>query len=249
MTELTTRAVRWAVGGGAVRVFDAIPSTNDAAREWLAHGAPDNALVIADAQTAGRGRAGRRWETPPGSALAFSRIVRCSIEPDRLGFLTMWGAVAVVEVCEDLGLSQKVGIKWPNDVMVGERKLAGILTEAVWSGGSLQGVIVGIGVNVTADFAPGSALAESAISLHHLLSPAPDRLALLGAIWEAMARYEWDNALWAAWRDRLNMMGRRVRVGDVEGVAHRIEESGALIVRHDDGTFSKHLAGDLWAYG
>ena len=138
---------------GGLRVFRTIGSTNDNALAWASEGAADLSLVVADGQTAGRGRSGRTWITPTGSALALSLILRADIASQEIaGRLTGLGAMAVAEACDSLGLS--AAIKWPNDVLVGGKKVAGILVEARWSGNQLQAFVIGIGINVLSGSTP-----------------------------------------------------------------------------------------------
>lgn len=166
---------------GGLRYFDSIGSTNDEALAWAAEGARDFSLVAADEQTTGRGRAGRKWITPRGTALAFSLILRpalasLSLRPDLdalppsargIGsfpgkgasayinnptLFTGLGALGVVDALKRHGL--KPQIKWPNDVLLNGRKAAGILVESVWTGDALDTVVIGIGVNVLANSHP-----------------------------------------------------------------------------------------------
>jgi len=132
----------------AIRFFTSIDSTNDEAQRWMAAGAPNLALVVADEQTAGRGRAQRHWLTPPGAALAFSLVLLSPpFEPQLLSRLSGLGAVAVRHALEKR-YALHPQIKWPNDVLLNQHKIAGILVEAQWSGDNLSGVIVGIGINI-----------------------------------------------------------------------------------------------------
>jgi BirA family biotin operon repressor/biotin-[acetyl-CoA-carboxylase] ligase len=155
---------------GPIRYYDSIDSTNTEAARWAAAGAADLSLVVADEQTAGKGRLGRRWHTPPGSALAFSLVLRprtadggrpsgTGVQFADIGRLTALGALGVREALQELyGLP--AAIKWPNDVLVGGRKLAGILVEANWQGDSLTAAVLGIGINV----APSSVPPAEAVS-------------------------------------------------------------------------------------
>lgn len=129
-------------------------STNDVAQKLLEQGTPDGTLVVADAQTQGRGRLGRQWVTTPGAALAFSLALRpTSRESERLAFFSPLAGLAVCQtLVEDYHLPAEV--KWPNDVLLGRRKTCGVLVEAAWTGERLLGVVVGIGVNVAPSSVP-----------------------------------------------------------------------------------------------
>ena len=132
----------------AIRYFQSIGSTNDEAWNWIEDGAPNQALVIADEQTAGRGRAHRRWITVPGAGLAFSLVLLSPpLDPPFIPRLTGLGAVAIQKaLIKKYALPAE--IKWPNDILVNARKVAGVLVEAHWSGDTLIGAIVGIGINI-----------------------------------------------------------------------------------------------------
>jgi BirA family transcriptional regulator, biotin operon repressor / biotin---[acetyl-CoA-carboxylase] ligase len=170
----------------AIRYYESIGSTNDEAWKWIEAGAPNQALVIANEQTAGRGRAQRRWITVPGAGLAFSLILLSPpLDPFFIPRLTGLGAVAIQK-----SLIKKYAIpaeiKWPNDILVNARKVAGVLVEAHWDGETLIGVIVGIGINiapesVSEDNLPAIGLNFPATCLENELGRPIGRQALLHA--------------------------------------------------------------------
>src|SRR5512147_2453471 len=132
---------------GDVRYFDSIGSTNNEALAWAAGGARDMSLVIADEQTAGRGRLDRKWYTPKGTALAFSIVLRPTAnERPHLPRLVGLAALAVAVSLRKQGLDAR--IKWPNDVLIQNHKVCGILIESVWSGEDVDCVVIGIGINI-----------------------------------------------------------------------------------------------------
>jgi BirA family biotin operon repressor/biotin-[acetyl-CoA-carboxylase] ligase len=138
---------------GGLRFFPSIGSTNDEALAWATAGAKDMSLIVADEQTAGRGRMGRKWFTPPGSALAFSLIIRPQErELEAIGRFSGLGALALVGALKKHGVAAQ--IKWPNDVLIGEKKTAGILVETVWMGDEVDSVALGMGVNVALESVP-----------------------------------------------------------------------------------------------
>jgi BirA family transcriptional regulator, biotin operon repressor / biotin---[acetyl-CoA-carboxylase] ligase len=210
-------------------------STNERAKELADRGALHGTLVTADEQEAGRGRQGRVWTAPPGSAVLMSLILRDLDE--RHALLPLAAAVAVCEACQEAGGPAAL-VKWPNDVWIERRKVAGILIE----GRPQEGwAVLGIGLNVTTDSFP-SELSETATSLRlaghagyenstegvlRLLLPALDR-------WIA-ARPE---PVLSAWRSRDALKGERVRWADGEGIADGIDDSGALQVQTDGGLVS-----------
>lgn len=178
---------------GGLRYFDRLGSTNDEAADWIKTNAPDLALVVADEQTAGRGRGGRKWFSPAGSALAFSLVLRPDEHINQLlkyqntARLNGLGALAVCRA-----LQNQVGfpaqIKWPNDILVGGRKLSGVLAEAHWIGSELAAVVLGIGVNVSQASVPPDVWDTlnpypfPATSVEAALGAAVERWALLSAI-------------------------------------------------------------------
>lgn len=233
--------LRAALGSRPFRYYPSVGSTNDLAAAWLKAGAPTGAVVIADEQLSGRGRHGRVWRTPPNSALAVSIVLRP--DANRAFLANMIGALAVAEMCAALGV--QVGIKWPNDVQVHGRKLAGILPEAIWQEQSLLGVVLGVGVNVRVPFADD--LAQQAINLEEAVGHPLDRPALIADVLRAVDGYSQSSAavVLERWRSRLVTLGQRVRVGEVEGVAEDTDETGALLIRTEAGRIERVLAGDV----
>ncbi|GAB4408779.1 MAG: hypothetical protein Kow00106_02110 [Anaerolineae bacterium] len=255
--RLTPDVLRVALGGRPFRFFEQVGSTQDIARDWALADppAPDGAVVIAEEQTAGRGRQGRRWVAPPGSALLFSVIARPALSPEHLQRVTMAAGLALADTLTPL-LGAAFALKWPNDGVVHGRKVCGILSEATWLGDRLAAVVVGIGLNVRVDFA-GTALADSATSLEAELGQPLERAALLTDLlanldqWLARAP---DPAIVAAWRAQLGTLRRRVTVFEASarastplftGVAEDVDETGALLVRLATGEMRRVLAGDV----
>jgi BirA family transcriptional regulator, biotin operon repressor / biotin---[acetyl-CoA-carboxylase] ligase len=201
------------------RVMD---STNERARELAAAGALHGTLVTAGEQQTGRGRQGRLWTAPPHSAVLMSLVLW---ELDEL--LPLSAAVAVCEA-----LPAEAQIKWPNDVWIDRRKLAGILVEGMPQQGW---AVLGIGVNVTTESFPPE-LAETATSLRLAgVETTPERVLddLLASLsrWLGAPR----DAVLAAWRSRDALRGERVRWSGGEGTAGGIDDSGALLVETGNG--------------
>jgi BirA family biotin operon repressor/biotin-[acetyl-CoA-carboxylase] ligase len=156
-SELETALREIALGG--LRFLASTGSTNDEALAWAARGARDLSLVVADAQVSGRGREGRKWYTPAGVGLAFSLILRPSdVEREHVGRFSGLGALALVSALRKRGLNAL--IKWPNDVLIQRKKVAGILIEAVWLGAEVDSLVLGMGVNVS----PGSLPPEETLN-------------------------------------------------------------------------------------
>lgn len=239
------------LGGRPYRYFAQVPSTQDIARAWALEGAAAGAIVIADEQTAGRGRLGRTWLAAPGSSLLLSIVLRPALPPEELGRVTLLGAVALAETLAGLGLQP--GIKWPNDVQLGGRKVAGILAEAVWVGDRLGAVALGIGVNVRRDALPPEALeAYRATTVEAALGHPCPRGALLGDLlahldaWMPRVR---EPILLETWTRYNVTLGRRVNVvaghEQFSGVAEALDSRCALLVRLDNGSLRPLLAGEV----
>ena len=217
---------------GGVRYFEKTSSSNDEAALWIEEGAPDLALVVANQQTAGRGRMGRTWHTPAGASLAFSLVLYPVQDgPYVLPRLTALGALAVCDALQsEYDLRPK--IKWPNDVLLDRRKVSGVLVEAQWSGAELSALILGIGINV----APASVIEDSqlrfpATCVENVVGHPVDRVELLGSVLSKVM--EWrprlaSQAFLQAWEERLAFRGEWVRVSQdqssgKDGLPHELE--------------------------
>jgi BirA family biotin operon repressor/biotin-[acetyl-CoA-carboxylase] ligase len=255
VSDLSRQAVEHAVTGRLgkpVRYFDTTGSTNTDALDWARDGAPEGAMVVADHQTAGRGRRGRTWLSEPGQALQFSLLLRPAVPPERLGLLTTVVGVACAEGVEH-GAGIPARLKWPNDVTVEGRKLAGILVETTLRGRRVEAAVAGIGLNVSwpLDEMP-SGMAEDATSVsaervRRGLVDGPSRAELLSVILERTEL--WYEAMTApAVAERLidratelsDVLGCKVTVRlsagrTVEGTAERLLPSGTLKVRTERG--------------
>jgi BirA family biotin operon repressor/biotin-[acetyl-CoA-carboxylase] ligase len=245
-----------------VEVAASLPSTMVRAAELAAAGAPEGATVVADAQSAGRGRLGRAWLAPAGSSLLLTVVLRPRLVPEQAWLTVAAAGVALVDATAALLVRAAaeppaVGLKWPNDLLVGGRKAAGMLAEARSQGHRLDWVLLGVGVNVgqlAGDFP--AELAARATSLRLAAGGEVDRVALLGAWGErfaggyrALAAGEVDRTL-AAYLERLDTLGRPVSAellgGEaVEGVAVGVGAGGALTVRTAAGAEVAVPSGDV----
>jgi BirA family transcriptional regulator, biotin operon repressor / biotin---[acetyl-CoA-carboxylase] ligase len=236
--------------GGPVLHFDVAESTNEEARELAAGGAPPGTVVLAEEQTAGRGRQGRSWVAPRGRALTLSVVVRAGDE--QLALLPLTAAVATCEACEQVARVE-CAVKWPNDVWIDERKVAGILIEARpqerWA-------VVGIGLNVETnveELAPD--LRDTATSLRIATGAEVARGPVLDALLERLA--EWLAAgrdrLLSAYRERDALFGRSIAwiAGSqrLEGEARGVDEEGNLVVFTADGGRMILAAGEVHLAG
>ena len=207
--------------------------------------APHGAALLADRQTAGKGRLGRVWASPPGANIHLSVVLRPAIPLSRVPLLCLATAVATARVC---GPSYQ--IKWPNDILAPDgRKVAGILAELETLAGRLDRVIMGVGVNVSA--APELSTAASLVEVD---GRARDRDALAHALLrEILAGADQvgsdPQGVLSAWRARSATIGARVRIGAVCGLATGIDADGALWVLDDAGERHRILAGDVEMVG
>ena len=206
-------------------------STNTVAADLAASGAAHGTVVVAEHQTDGRGRRGRVWNTKRGEAVCLSVILRPRVRAEDVSLLALAAAVAVAEVAGPM-----FGIKWPNDVLDNEGlKVAGILCEASFNGREVAHAVVGIGVNVH-----GAPEGFGATSLDQAYGRTHDRVTiactLAGAIlrWVDLLQTDASSVL-SAWTRRCVMLGAKVSVDGVEGVARGVDERGALILETQGG--------------
>lgn len=228
---------------GEIRFFNSIGSTNDEALTWAGHGAQDLSLIVANEQTAGRGRLDRPWFSPPSTSLAFSLILRPRLdEVPHLSRLVGLTALSLVDAISKLGLSPQ--IKWPNDILLNGRKVAGILIELGWAGEQVNYVVIGVGLNVAKGAAPTTdVLRFPAISLEHLLGAVPDRAQVLHDIltsFIALRPHMHTESFMSSWEKILAYYNREVRVemGGDQAVIGRVvglETDGSLKVRDEHG--------------
>ena len=247
-------AERWSVP--AVHLFQEVDSTNTIARELAAGGAAQGTVVLADAQSAGRGQAGRVWKSPPGLGVWMSLVLR----PTELANPSLLPLLVALEIARELDRfvhPDLIRVKWPNDLLVRGSKIGGILCEAAWDSRGPAFVIVGVGVNVLhrlADF-PAD-LQETATSLHLASGAEPDRFEVATALVRAIrSAFELLSLVLAdaeisALGARDALAGRRVLVtgsGDTdgEGTALGIAPDGALLIRSEAGALRRLQRGTV----
>jgi BirA family transcriptional regulator, biotin operon repressor / biotin---[acetyl-CoA-carboxylase] ligase len=224
-----------------------LASTNTSLRALGEQGSPEGTIAFADAQTAGRGQAGKVWISPPQRNLYVSILLRPTMLPTQAPLMSLLAAVALVDTLRQEGAV--CGIKWPNDVLIGGRKVAGILTEMETARDAIRFVVVGIGVNVNMTqeeierhLGP---IAHTATSLQVALGRDIGREPLLAALMASLERWyerfagEGVEVLHAAWESRSLMRGRRISARTHEtawqGVAEGIDQAGRLVLRQDGG--------------
>ncbi len=238
--------------GRVVCAFEEVVSTNDIARQLAEDGAPHGTLVIAESQTHGRGRHGRRWVSRAGENLTFSLVLRPELSPNRAAETTLVAAVAAVAELRAAGFD--AAVKWPNDLLVNGRKVGGFLCEMSAEEGRLRFLVLGVGINVNAtEFSPE--LESRATSLRLARGEPIPRALLLAAIlgslegWLDVHGTEGFGPIRERTREWSATLGQQVRIDEagrvVAGLAVDIDESGALLVRNAAGETERIWAGDI----
>lgn len=242
-------ATRWA--GRPLVHLARTSSTNDDARAAARDGAPQGYTVVADAQSAGRGRRGRAWHSPVGANVYASVLLRPAIEVHDAPLLALVAGLAVARACDRFVPPAYVTVKWPNDVRIHRKKAAGILVEGAIREGGFDSVIVGVGLNVHPSEWPPE-LVERATSLGEHCATVT-RAAALGALLEELERAVDEmlsgpsgrSAVARAVAERCDTLASRVQIEGVEGIAEAIEDDGALRVRRDDGSVTVVRSGEV----
>lgn len=243
---------QWA--GQDIVYFKEIDSTNRYAKKLAGQGAAHGTMVLADTQTAGRGRRGHSWISPAGSSISMTLILRPDVPPAQVARLSLLTALAVANAIGRVtGLD--VRIKWPNDIVAGGRKVCGMLMEMDATPEKVASVVAGVGINVHQTQFPEE-IAHSASSLDLLAGRRISRADIVRAFLQEYERV-WalgDEAMMRAYRERSATIGQRVQViglnGTYTGTAQDVTESGSLLVRADeDGGVREVLAADVSVRG
>lgn len=248
--SLTTRII----GRPSVMVFTETDSTNRQAKLLAGQGAPEGTIVMAESQTSGRGRRGRSWLSPAGQGLCLSIVLRPPLTPAQAPQITLMTAVAVARTLKNSGVP--ANIKWPNDILVEDRKIAGILTEISTEMDQVDWVIVGLGLNVntTARQMP-AAIRGQATSMQIQKGRSLSRTELLCDLLQnfedcyEQLKKEGFGPIMEQWRRMSDIIGRQVHV-DVMGTQHRgtvaaVDDDGVLILEDADGRTRRIFSGDV----
>ena len=241
---------KWA--GREIVYLESVDSTNRYARRWAAEGAPHGALVLADAQTEGRGRRGRNWISPAGEGIFMSLILRPYAHPSEVARLSLQTALAVAKALHDAcGLDAQ--IKWPNDIVCGGRKICGLLLEMNADEQAVHDVVAGVGINVhQKQFAQEIEKTASSVDLQ--TGRTEKRAAIVRAFLRAFEETEQlGDGLMEAYRAHSATLGKRVEVigGDYRfvGTALEVTDWGSLIVEDEQGRKREVLAADVSVRG
>lgn len=233
-------------------------STNEWAKRDAKNGAPSGAVYIADSQTQGKGRIGRRWETPKGSSLALSLLLRPDFEAEHAPMLTLiMGMAACMAIEKITGLTAE--IKWPNDVVINKKKTTGILTEMGMSEGKISYVVVGIGINLNMESFPEE-LAYKATSLKiecgHEINRDEIAAALLFYFEQYYEKFEQTynlGFLIEEYNNHLVNRGKEVLIkekdGEYTGISRGINDKGELLVEKKDGNCVEIFSGEVSVRG
>lgn len=240
--------------GQEIHHFAKVTSTNDVTKELAAKGAKEGTVVISETQTLGRGRLGRDWASPEGG-IWFSIILRPQVDPKDASKLTFVAAVAVARILREM-FNLEAEIKWPNDVLIGGKKVCGILTETSTKEDVVDFVVVGVGINanVGLDSFPEN-LRNSITTLKKELREEIEREGFLCALLEALEQYytvfmgrNFD-LIFEEWRNLAGFLGHYVEVVSFDektrGLAVDVDRDGALMIKLRDGTVKKVISGDV----
>lgn len=238
-----------------------IDSTNNAAHDLALKGAKEGTAVAADCQTKGKGRFRRRWESPEGVNIYTSIILRPDIHPQTAPKITLMAAVAVAETISKFlnngsGCKPEPAVKWPNDILLNSKKVAGILTEMNSEMDKINFIVLGMGINInmTKDMLPKE-LRHIATSLKEETGRDISRIDFISTLflniekWYKTFLKDGFTTVHQAWKGYFNMAGKMVKIREmdreIEGIALTIDEDGLLVVREKSGKIVKIVSGDI----
>lgn len=250
-TELS-KGLKTDIIGKKFFLFESIDSTNMCARTLAEAGTDEGSVVVADYQSEGRGRLGRKWQAEPEKNLLFSVLLRPKLSKEQSGLLTFYAAIAVSRAIESM-TGQRVECKWPNDILLNGKKICGILIENSFEQEHVAYSVLGIGLNVN-QHAFTQELKERATSIAKELNTEVDRVKLFRRILEEIdglyhdvqkSRYD---LILNEWKERCKMFGKRIDVTEgsrtISGVALALSTTGGLILETSNGLHTIH-AGDI----
>ena len=236
------------------RYFETIDSTNLNALQWLNDDARDGSIVFANHQSAGRGRSERQWVTNPHSSIAISIVLRLNeTEQQNLQLFSALAGVALAITLQK-NYSIDAAIKWPNDVLIDKQKTAGILTEAAWNGDQLDGIVVGVGINILPDsIPPVDKLQFPATCIQQHTTKIVDRFTFLGQFLQSF--FEWREKVSLPifinqWEKLLAFRDETVYIKETDivifsGILSGIESNGDLRIISEEGIIKKFTVGDV----
>jgi len=249
--------LRTEVIGKILEYYGEVGSSNDVAYEMAAEGSPEGTVVVADSQTKGRGRLHRKWISPPGMNLYISIILRPEIPTHNAPLLTLITSIALSETVRGFGADPR--IKWPNDLLINGRKFAGILNEMQPKGEVVDFIVIGVGVNLNMSRRiiqeVMGEIGETATSILEVTGKTVDRAQFAAGFlmalenWYFIFKKEGSSYILNEWKNRWGELNKRIRVrlnGKVmEGTAFDVDDAGHLLLRKDDGSVERIIAGDV----
>lgn len=237
--------------GQDIRYFDCVESTMDVAFRLGLEGAGEGTVVCAESQTKGKGRLGRSWTSPKGKGIYMSVILRPRLAPTDMAQLTLLSAVAVCEAVKNI-CDVPAQIKWPNDILVKDKKLAGILTELSAEMDRVRFIVIGIGININT---PLSQLPSNATSVKNEKGRKVSRVVIVQEIlrsleiWYGCLNERGFGPVVTRWKELSSTLGRYIRLvdpsGDIVGEAVDLDEHGGLVIRCESGVTVKRMSGDV----
>lgn len=247
--EIVLKGLKTAIVGRSILYYRTLPSTMDFAKKLAQEGIGEGVVVLCDEQTEGRGRQGRKWFASPDSSILMSVVLRPT--PGQLPQINMLGSLSIVHTIEKVA-GIKSSVKWPNDVLIGQRKVAGILMENVFEGEALQAAIVGVGINVSLDVSAYPEIAPIATSLWAEARRDFNRDDILRTLLEEMdtlyQAIKRDEDVYHRWLPHVETVGKTVSIKSgksvEEGLAESINPDGSITLRRADGSLVTIATGD-----
>lgn len=247
--ETILKGLKTAIVGGSIVYYPSVPSTMDLARRLAEEGTPEGTVILCDEQTQGRGRQGRRWLASPSSSILMSVIFRPTI--GQLPQINMLGSLSIVKAIEKV-TGIRPSIKWPNDVLIDGRKVAGVLLENVLEGEVLQAAILGVGLNVSLDVSAYPEISSIATSLTAQSGREFQRddvlralLIEMDSLYQAIRKNE---DVYRRWLPYVETVGKTVRIktGESveEGLAQSVNPDGSITLRRADGSLVNIATGE-----
>ncbi len=239
--------------GKRIYYYDVVASTQDIARSLSLEGTPEGTLVIAETQTSGRGRKGREWVSHPGGGIYCSVILRPSVPPAQAAQIPLAAGVALARAIRAIS-GMEATIKWPNDIIIKDKKVAGIISEMRCEGDRVDFAVTGFGVNIGVPIPILDAgTGGIGTSLEAEADKSISRTALLRRIAEELEKAYFKfaaggfGAIRGDWKDLTNTLGKKVRIREtgIEGIALDIDEAGSLVIRQDSGEKSRVSCGEI----
>ena len=231
--------------GSAVVFLPEVDSTNNLIKDYLKTGADEGLVAVAESQTGGRGRMGRIWHSPPETGVYLSILLKPNLEPDHLPRFTLLAGVAAVLTINEFS-HQRASLKWPNDILINSKKVCGLLCELIQNQGEPSALIIGIGINVNhmQEHFPEN-LKNTATSLRIVNGSPIDRLTVIRSLLINIDREyqtyltKGEHSVIKKWSLNSDLFGKRVSVKHgsviIKGTAMRLDESGRLVLRRDNG--------------